>query len=240
MAVVWLENLLKLQALDLRLRDLEARLQLLPREMQDMVAKRDALAASTKAAQDAVRKIELAVKSGESGIEALQKENLKLQQQSALVKNNKEYQAMLAAVEQNKAKIGELEEKTLILMDELDAARAKAVKVTGDNRAATAMLKTEFDELFAFSSEVKKEIAQLKERRPAMAKNINAEVLSRYTALLGGKLQTTPVVALDGESCGNCHLAVTPQTINLLKRGDVGVCDNCQHFIYDAEACGIE
>ena len=46
MAVVWLENLLKLQALDLRLRDLEARLQLLPREMQDMVAKRDALAAS--------------------------------------------------------------------------------------------------------------------------------------------------------------------------------------------------
>ena len=153
MAVVWLENLLKLQALDLRLRDLEARLQLLPREMQDMIAKRDALAASTKAAQDAVRKIELAVKSGESGIEALQKENLKLQQQSALVKNNKEYQAMLAAVEQNKVKIGELEEKTLVLMDELDAARKNAVKTANDNSAATSALKAEFDELFAFSGD---------------------------------------------------------------------------------------
>ena len=240
MATLWLRALLELQKLDLRLRDLESRLKLLPREMNDMLAKRDALAASTKAAQDEVRRIELAIKNGESGIEALQKENLKLQQQSALVKNNKEYQAMLAAVEQNKHKIGDLEEKTLLLMDELDAARTRSVKVAGDNRAETAMLKSEFDELVAFSGEVKKEIAQLKERRPAMTKNINAEVLSRYTALLGGKNPTVPVVALDGESCGNCHLAITPQTINLLKRGDVGVCDNCQHFIYDAEACGIE
>jgi len=240
MAALWLRALLELQKLDLRLRDLESRLKLLPREMSDMRARCDALAGATKAAQDEVRRIELAVKNGESGIEALQKENLKLQQQSALVKSNKEYQAMLTAVEQNKLKIGELEEKTLLLMDDLDAARVRAVKVAGDNRAETDMLKAEIDELVAFSGEVKKEIAQLRERRPAMAKNINADILSRYTALLGGRTPTVPVVALDGESCGNCHLAVTPQTINLLKRGDVGECDNCQHFLYDAEACGIE
>ena len=125
-------------------------------------------------------------------------------------------------------------------MDELDAARVKAVKVAGDNRAETAMLKSEFDELVAFAGEVKTEIARLKERRPAMVKGIDAEVLSRYTALLGGNNAAAPVVALDGESCGCCHLAVTPQTVNGLKRGDVGVCDNCQHFLYDAEACGIE
>ncbi len=240
MAVLWLRALLELQKLDLRLRDLESRLKLLPREMDDMRARCGALAASTKAAQDEVRKIEMAIKNGESGIESLQKENLKLQQQSALVKNNKEYQAMLAAVGQNKLKIGELEEKTLLLMEDLDAARVRAVKVSGDNRAETSMLESEIDELVAFSGEVRKEIAQLRERRPAMVKNINAEVLSRYTALLGGRNPTVPVVALAGESCGNCHLAVTPQTINSLKRGDVGVCDNCQHFIYDAEACGIE
>ena len=239
MAVMWLENLLKLQELDLRLRDLETRLQLLPREMSSMVAKRDALAAATKAAQDAVRKIELAVKSGESGIEALQKENLKLQQQSALVKNNKEYQAMLAAVEQNKAKIGELEEKTLVLMDELDAARKNAAKVARDNAASTAALKAEFDELFAFSSEVKKEIAKLKAERPEHLHDIDAETLRRYTMLLGGKNPTTPVVAVENGICGCCHLKVTPQTLNQLKKGEVAVCDNCQHFIYDAAACGI-
>ena len=240
MAVIWLENLLKLQALDLRLRDLETRLQLLPREMQDMVAKRDALAASTKAAQDAVRKIELAVRSGESGIESLQKENLKLQQQSALVKNNKEYQAMLAAVEQNKVKIGDLEEKTLLLMDELDAARKNAVKVANDNAAATSALKAEFDELFAFSGEVKKEIAKLKAERPDHLRDIGAEVLRQYSTLLGGKKPTAPVVPVENGSCGNCFLKVTPQTLNQLKKGEVAVCDNCQHFIYDAAACGIE
>lgn len=239
MAVVWLENLLKLQELDLRLRDLETRLQLLPREMRDMVAKRDALAAATKAAQDAVRKIELAIKSGESGIESLQKENLKLQQQSALVKNNKEYQAMLAAVEQNKLKIGELEEKTLLLMDELDAARKNAVKVAGDNSAAIASLKAEFDELMAFSGEVKAEIARLQAERPERLRDIGADTLRQYTSLLGGKKPGVPVVAVENGICGNCFLKLTPQTQNLLKKGEVAVCDNCQHFIYDAAACGI-
>lgn len=240
MAVVWLEALLKLQELDLRLRDLETRLQLLPREMSEMVAKRDALAGATKAAQDAVRKLELAVRNGESGVESLQKENLKLQQQSALVKNNKEYQAMLAAVEQNKLRIGELEERTLELMDELDTARRNAAKVASDNAAATAALKAEFDELFAFSGEVKREIAKLKSGRPEMLKDIDSDTLRRYTALLGGKQPTAPVVAVENGICGNCHLKVTPQTLNLLRKGEVAACDNCQHFIYDAAACGLE
>ncbi|MBQ6352051.1 MAG: hypothetical protein IJJ28_02140 [Lentisphaeria bacterium] len=239
MAVVWLEKLLKLQEIDLRLRDLEARLRLLPREMSDMVAKRDALAAATKAAQDAARKVELAVRSGESGIESLQRENLKLQQQSALVKNNKEYQAMLAAIEQNKLKIGELEERTILLMDDLDAARKSAAKVASDNAAATAALKAEFDELFAFSSEVKKEIAKLQAARPEFLHEIDADTLRQYNVLLGGRTPSTPVVEVENGICGNCHLKVTPQTLNLLRRGDVATCDNCQHFIYDAVVCGI-
>lgn len=240
MAVVWLEKLLRLQELDLRLRDLEARLRLLPREMSDMIAKRDAFAAATKAAQDDVRKAELAVKSGESGIESLQKENLKLQQQSALVKNNKEYQAMLAAVEQNKRKIGELEEQTLQLMDDLDAARKRAIKVAADNAAATSALKAEFDELVVFSGEVKKEIAKLQAERPAYLRSIDADTLRQYNVLLGGKTPSTPVVEVENGICGNCHLKVTPQTQNLLRKGEVAVCDNCQHFIYDAAACGIK
>jgi len=240
MAVLWLEALLKLQSLDLRLRDLDLRLKLLPREMSDMVAKRDALTNSTRAARDAAGKIELAVKSGESGIEALQKENLKLQQQSALVKSNKEYQAMLAAIEQNKKKIGELEEQTLRLMDELEEARHNASKVASDNVAATAALKAEFDELFVFSGEVKKEIAKLKAARPDLLKDIDAETLRRYTSLLGGKQPTSPVVEVENGICGNCHLKVTPQTQNLLKKGELATCDNCQHFIYDRLACGME
>ena len=147
---------------------------------------------------------------------------------------------MLAAVAQNKVKISALEEKTLLLMDELDAARKNAVKTANDNSAATAALKAEFDELFAFSGEVKKEIAKLKAERPAYLHEIDADTLRRYTALLGGKKPTTPVVAVENGICGNCFLKVTPQTQNQLKKGEVATCDNCQHFIYDAPACGIE
>ena len=147
---------------------------------------------------------------------------------------------MLSSVEQNKIRIGELEERTLSLMDDLDAARRSAAKVASDNAASTAALKAEFDELFAFSGELKKEIAKLKAERPEMLKDIDSETLRRYTALLSGKEPGTPVVEAENGICGNCHLKITPQTLNLLRRGELATCDNCQHFVYDAEACGVK
>ena len=100
-----LNSLLALQELDLKLRNLEARLKMLPKEMKSLIVKRDELLAGTAAAADKVRKIELAIKDTEGKIAGIEEENRKLQQQSSLVKKNTEYQAMLAAIENNKKKV---------------------------------------------------------------------------------------------------------------------------------------
>ena len=54
MPAKWVQSLLKLQANDLRIRDLEQRMKLLPSEMNALKAKRDQLVASTAAAAEAV------------------------------------------------------------------------------------------------------------------------------------------------------------------------------------------
>ena len=56
MAARWAEALLKLQRVDLKIRELEARLALLPKEMTELKNKRDAAVAEVNAAASAAKK----------------------------------------------------------------------------------------------------------------------------------------------------------------------------------------
>ena len=230
-----LNSLLALQALDLKLRDLELRLKMLPKEMKALIGKRDELLAGTAAAADKVRQVELAIKATEGEIAKLEEENRKLQQQSSLVKKNTEYQAMLAAIENNKKKISQFEEKDLLLFDELEQTRRAALKVKEDNNNTIKNIKSEFDELFAFSKTVETEIAKLKKERPSRLCGIDPDTMSHYNRLLAAKSVITPVSRVEEGICGNCHLKITPQCLSDLKRDKLAVCDNCQGLIYIEE-----
>ena len=96
--------LLNLQSQDMRMRDLKLRLVSIPKELDKIIARRDALNADTAAAAEEVKKMELAIKAKEGEIQTLNAESTKLQQQSALVKKNNEYQAMLSGIAQNRKK----------------------------------------------------------------------------------------------------------------------------------------
>ena len=237
MALTSLGALLALQELDLKLRNMESRLKLLPKEMKDLIGKRDVLLAGTAAAADKVRQIELAIKSTEGEIAKLEEENRKLQQQSSLVKKNTEYQAMLAAIENNKKKIGEFEEKDLLLFDELESARRNALKIKEDNNNTIKNIKSEFDELYAFSKSVEKEIEKLKAERPNRMYGIDPDTTNHYNRLLNAKSVRTPVSKVEDGICGNCHLRITPQCMSDLKRDKLAVCDNCQGLVYAEDEC---
>lgn len=237
MAARWAEALLKLQTIDLRIRELETRLALLPKEMETLKGKRDAAVAEVAAAANAAKKIELNRKSVESEIEKLNGENKKLQQQSSMVKKNTEYQAMLGTIALNNKKIGELESRELELMDEFEEAKKAYRKLRQNNEAAVNAIRAEFDELVAFAGDLKKEITQLKAERPADVRGVDAETLARYNRLLNAKDGIAPLVKVENEICGSCHLRVTRQAMTNMQKGAVTSCENCMHFIYldDAE-----
>ena len=234
MAVTCLDELLKLQATDLRLRDLELRLKTIPQEMKNMLAKRDAVNARVAAAASAARRVELDIKSSETEIARLQDENAKLLQQSSQVKKQTEYQAMLLAIENNKAKISSEEEKGIMLYDDLEEAKKKYFATKKDADDEIKIIKSEFDEMIAYSKKVEVEIARLKSERPKLVSRIQPDIFSTYSRLLGGKNGTAPVCAVEDGICSGCHLRVTPQTLNDITRDRMAVCDNCQCFIYIA------
>ena len=231
-----IRKLLKLQEADMRLKDMELRLETLPKEMNNIIAKRDKIAADTAAAVTAVKKIKLKIQQDEDLIAELESASEKLRQQSAMVKKNNEYQAMLNAIELNKQKIGEAEERILAAADELAEAKRSGAKIKFANDAEIKNLKTEFDELFSFSKVVKEEIAKLKEARPGLLRDIPPALLSPYESLKNNKEGAAPLITADNEICGHCRLKITAQTAVAIKRGEIAHCDNCQYMLYDPES----
>ena len=239
MAAKWVEALLALQTVDLKIQELEQRMTLLPKEMASLKAKRDAAVAATHAAAQDARKIEAEIKKGEAEIARLREESRKLQQQSALVKKNTEYQAMLNTIALNEKHIGEIESRILVLMDEFEAGKARYRKIKNDNDSVTKLAREEFEELVAFAGEVKERIARLRAERPALTAKVDSDTLLRYEALRKGKGGGAPLVKIEKGICGNCHLRITPQAMNGVSKGAVTVCDNCMHLIYDEGGDGL-
>lgn len=232
MAAKWVDALLTLQNTDTRIRDIESRLTLLPKELSALKDKRDAAVAEVNSTAQAAKKIELERKTVESEIEKLNAENTKLQQQSAMVKKNNEYQAMLGAVALNKKKIGDLEGKVLELLDQYEEAKVAYRKLKQTNEAIVNSVRAEFEETVAFAEEIKKELGTLKKERPAEVWGVDNDTMNRYNRLLNGKGNTPPLVKVENGICGSCHLRVTPQALNNMQKGAVTTCDNCMHLIY--------
>lgn len=235
MAHPWLGKLLELQTCDLRIFTNKRKLDFLPGDLKELLGKRDALLKAVDDAAKSVKKIELEIKSGESDIKKLDDDNRKLQQQSAMVKKNTEYQAMLATIEDNKRKTGEIEEEILAKFDELENAKREFNRVKQENAAALKMVKADFDDVVAFGDTLKKELATLEKERPAKVNGIIPDVLRRYTALMKKPEAGAPVCVVENGICTRCHMRVTAQTLNQLQKGEVVECDNCQGMLYDPE-----
>ena len=231
MTAVWVKNLLNLQALDLEIRNLKLRLTMIPKEAEKLQQEIAAIEGKVKAAKEKKASHELQLKQTEAEIAEINDKIGKLQTQSALVKKNTEYQAMLGTIAMLKKSISELESKQIELMDILaddDKAIYAAVAAV---KPETAPLRSELKELAELVNDIKARGRELLAKRPELRSMTDSEILPRYEQILK-KNDSIPLVPVEIDKCGNCHLRLTPQTLNQARSGAITFCDNCMHIIY--------
>lgn len=232
MIASWVERLLELQSIDMEIRSMKTRLVLIPKEKESLKTQLAAAEAGIKAAREEVRAAELAIKAAESAIAQKEAHIQKLQQQTAMVKKNTEYQAMLAEIDSDRAGIGELESNCLEAMDRLENAQRQLKVVTRENEAEIANRSTDIEELTAVEAELKEEIVRLTAAREAPRKLVNPSLLNRYEQI-ERRGSGIPVAEVKEDGfCGNCRLRLTPQSMSDVKGSQVAYCDNCMHIIY--------
>ncbi|MCF6174716.1 MAG: hypothetical protein L3J71_03000 [Victivallaceae bacterium] len=226
----WIEHLIALQDIDMRIRRMQMRMKLLPNEKVKLTAERVDADAELKSKSEKSKKCELEIKQVESEISQLNDEISKLQSQSVMIKKNDEYRALLSEIGQRNEKISDCETKEIMLMDELEEDRSEFKEYHKQHHARTKAIEDEINELTAMESELKEEIIRQTRGRRGFESKLTVDVLNVYNRML--KSKGIPFVKIHNSNCGNCHLKLIPQTMAVANRGAVVTCENCSHMLY--------
>ncbi|MDD3118061.1 MAG: hypothetical protein PHQ27_02680 [Victivallales bacterium] len=228
--VQWVNDLLVLQNVDMRIRGLIQRQGMIPQEIVRLRKEIATVAEGLKSARENANKTSLEIKSLESQIKQKNEHIAKLQVQSGMVKKNTEYQAMMKEITELKSGISDLETREIELLDQADERKNAFRNTEKEANAKKQSLEEEIQELQQLTGELKEEIARQQEARVPLVAKLDTDVLTRYNRLL--KATGTPLVKIDNGICGHCHLKVIPQTLHEVGKGAVTTCENCGHLVY--------
>ena len=230
-----LGNLIELQTLDSQIYSLNEEKKAKPEEIKALEAafeaKKQKLASLEKSSFD----LQKQKKDKEGELAAREEGTKKLQSQLYSLKTNKEYQTMLQQIADSKADGSVIEDKILVIMDQIDKAKLEVEKekqlLQQEEKAFLGQKKIIEDRI----KEMDGKLAQLEAGRQQIIPGIDPGIFSQYEKVLANR-NGLAIVRVKDESCLGCHMQVPPQVINLIKMYEkIIICDVCNRILYVEE-----
>lgn len=163
----------------------------------------------------------------------------KLEAQQNAVKKLEEFNALTHEMSQTEKERIHKEQRLSDLIDHLHAAEdaMKALKETLENTCESGRaLEAEIIESI---TRINGEGSVLKTERDALVEDASPEVFQVYERLLRNKKDRV-VVPIENRCCSGCHIMLTPQHENLVRKGERLVfCEHCSRIHYWPETEGI-
>ncbi|HNQ21860.1 MAG TPA: hypothetical protein PKK06_02075 [Phycisphaerae bacterium] len=154
-------------------------------------------------------------------------------------KTNKEYAAILAAINTTKADNSKLESTALELMDDIQSLKSATVHMEEEKTALLARVADAEREAQAYRDEVAAELARLEGEREECATGIGPELLQTFSRLAehhdGEAL--APVQEANRKRteyiCGGCNMTIALEIVNVLKSSEeIRFCHVCGRILY--------
>lgn len=229
------EDVLALQKVDIRIRNLEIRYKTIPGERAQLVSEFEKVKKEFAAASAAVKKLELQIRTCQSDNASEQEKLQACKIRSGTIKKAAEYDAVLAEIATCEKRISDLETDELELYDALEKARNEEKNAERQYKAVGRMAQKEVRELDQLKEKILNEIRERAVEAKTLEKNVAQVTLANYKRLLaaGQGDPVSPIV--DQRICGHCSITLPPQTLNEAKKGNLLECGNCSFLIYDPE-----
>ena len=227
-----LSPLIELQKLDLRIVDLKEQRRKIPERLEVNEAP---LREARRVVQDASTSVEVLIKerrSAEKDLEAHEDRIGKMKDRAAQLKTNQEYQAHLFEVELANKKRGEIEEKILLAMEQIDQTQRTIAAAEVQLKESEALFVREKTILDEKDQALTAELAELEAQQKQLSGRVEKGLLARYNKLKSTRKDQALALIKDG-ICVGCRLQVPPQLISQVKRGDdVYTCPYCYRMLY--------
>lgn len=162
----------------------------------------------------------------------------KLETQQTSIKKIEEFNALtkeITLLERERATF----EQTLSNLVDKKNSEEEVYEKTKETLAESDKNSTDLEkEIKETISKINQEGSELKKERDVVAKTADGEVLSIYERLFSNKKDRV-VVPLEKRTCTGCHIALTAQHENLVRKGEKLVfCEHCSRIHFWAEPKG--
>jgi len=225
-----LENLIKLQEIDLRIIEQELAKEQYPVAVAELKARIAAAEYAKNAAVAGLEQFAGSIADAEEQIVKMRGSLEKSQERLNSIKTNREYDAVHAEIESQKAMLETAEAKKKGVeanVEKYTAAREEAQK---EFEAVVAELQPQIDELNAKIGAIDSVIAEIMEERKAVDPYLTSHTRRTYDSIRKKRKngKTVSLIVGAAKNCAHCFMILRPQLYADLRRGnDFILCENC-------------
>lgn len=227
-----LKHILKIQELDMQLIQLmrlkTGRLQ----ELENLKGIKDNLTKQIGVKEAEISDLKINQKLSEAEVSDVQARIKKLEAQQNAVKKLEEFNALTHEMSQSEKERTGREQRLSDISEHLDNEE-EALKVLNETlKSARDSGKALESEIIESILRINAEGKELKKERDELVKTSDPEIFRVYERLLRNKKDRV-VVAIENRCCSGCHIMLTPQNENLVRKGERLVfCEHCSRIHY--------
>lgn len=235
-----LKTILDIQELDIKM----IRLMRVKKERQKELTKIQALKSdmSKRVAEKSATIIDTKkeIRHGETRIKEILERISKLEDQQSAVKKMDEFNALTQEITSAGREKSQLEQKLSDLTDKLAQEEDLLTSLKESLQTTAESSLTLEKDIHESVDKINAEGRLLLEKREALIPQTTPEMFSVYEKLLKNKKDRV-VVPIEKRTCSGCHIVLTAQHENLVRKGDRLVfCEHCSRILYWQEAEVVE
>ena len=227
-----LRLLVKLQELELAIKQFEAAIAAKPHELDSLTCALDEACASATTHRKDLETLDRQRRQLEAAVTEEQYNLQKAQRKLLEVKTNKEYSATVVEIETFKQKITGYEDAMLHSMELTELRKQELQELDRRVNAAEQELDEGRRRNELELAVLQETLTERRQTREEAVQQLERPTVDLYMRLLNGR-KGLAVVGIKNGSCQGCFLALPPQLIQEVRRNDrLLTCSHCQRILY--------
>lgn len=235
-----LKVILEIQELDIKMIRLMKLKQERQKELHNIESLRADLTTQMSQKKEDIAELSKNITAQETKIEEIKAKIKKLETRQSSIKKVDEFNALTQEMSAAERERVATEQITSDLIDKRNLEEEILEKIKTSLASTQESSEALQQEIYASITMINQEGRELKEKRDQLAVHADPEIMRIYERLLKNKKDRV-IVPIEARTCSGCHIALTAQHENLVRKGERLVfCEHCSRILYWQESEAIE